>query len=265
MRQDRRQFIEEMVAQLVPIDDIMFRKMAEDKAFCEELLRTVMEDPQLTVLEAKPQFDVTNLQGRSVILDAYCELGDGRRVDVEVQQADNLDHQRRVRYNTALLTANISDKGIRFEDIPDVCAVYISRFDMFGYGLPVYHIDRHIRETEKTVFNGQSEIYVNASARDGSAIARLMRVYTQVDAFDADFPVTSRIKQRLKGAEEGKKTMCEIAEKLMYYGREEGREEGRSDTVVSLVKSGLLTAAQGAAQLGMSLEKFEALRAEFEK
>ena len=105
-----KEFILQLVRQLVPIDDIMFRKMAESREFCEELLRTVMEDPQLVVLEAKPQLDITNLQGRSVILDAYCELGDGRRVDVEVQQADNDDHQRRVRYNTSLLTANMTGR-----------------------------------------------------------------------------------------------------------------------------------------------------------
>ena len=280
MNIDEKEYIRSLVKQLLPIDDIMFRKMAESKAFCEELLRTVMDDPGLEVLEAKPQLDITNLLGRSVILDAYCELSDGRRVDIEVQQADNDDHQRRVRYNTSLLTANMAGKGTRFYDVPDVCSVYITRFDIFKRGLPVYHVVRRIDETDEPVFNGMSEIYINASAQGNSPIERLMRVFTQSGVTDAGFPVASAIKQRLTNSEEGEQTMCEIAEKLMDYGREkwmaagrlEGRSEGRTegrtegraeghaegkrDSIVELVQSGLLTAEQGAKQLKLSPEEF---------
>ena len=55
---------------LNPIDDLMFRKMAEDVGFCEEILRVILEDNELKVLETIPQWTGTNLQGRSVILDA---------------------------------------------------------------------------------------------------------------------------------------------------------------------------------------------------
>ena len=34
--------IREEAKKLVPIDDVMFRKMAEDKAFCQEILRVIM-------------------------------------------------------------------------------------------------------------------------------------------------------------------------------------------------------------------------------
>lgn len=57
---------------LNPIDDLMFRKMAEDVGFCEEILRVILEDNELKVLETIPQWTGTNLQGRSVILDAKC-------------------------------------------------------------------------------------------------------------------------------------------------------------------------------------------------
>ena len=35
---------------LNPIDDLMFCKMAEHKEFCEEILRVILEDDELTVL-----------------------------------------------------------------------------------------------------------------------------------------------------------------------------------------------------------------------
>ncbi len=91
--------IREEAKKLVPIDDIMFRKMAEDDGFCQEILRVILNDPKLIVVRNQPQFPVTNLQGRSVILDAHCILGDGRGVDIEVQKANDDNHQKRVRYN----------------------------------------------------------------------------------------------------------------------------------------------------------------------
>ena len=110
--------IREEAKKLVPIDDVMFRKMAEDKEFCQEILQVILDDPKLIVVRNQPQFPVTNLQGRSVILDAHCILGDGRETDVEVQKANDDNHQRRVRYNSAVLTANIMDPGEKFEKVP---------------------------------------------------------------------------------------------------------------------------------------------------
>lgn len=73
-----------IVSKLQMKDDIFFQKMFEDKAACGEILRVCMEAPALEVLEGVSQKELKNLQGRSVKLDAYCRLGDGRLMDVEV-------------------------------------------------------------------------------------------------------------------------------------------------------------------------------------
>ncbi|MCR5331421.1 MAG: hypothetical protein K6E62_09570 [Lachnospiraceae bacterium] len=85
-----------------------------------------------------------------MILDAHCILGNKREIEIEVQKAND-DHQRRVRYNGSLLTANITDPGEKFEKVPNVCVIFISRFDMFEERIPLYHIDRVIRETDRAV------------------------------------------------------------------------------------------------------------------
>lgn len=138
--------IREEARKLNPMDDLLFRKMSEDRAFCEEILRVILSDPGLAVLECTPQYDATNLQGRSAAFDARCILGSGKQVIIEVQRTDDDDHQKRVRYNSALLTTNITDPGKKFRNVPNVCAVFISRFDIFKGGLPLYHVDRVIRE-----------------------------------------------------------------------------------------------------------------------
>ena len=223
---------------LNPIDDIMFCKMAEHKEFCEEILRVILEDDELTVLEAIPQWQGKNLLGRSVVLDAKCVTGDGRQINIEVQKANDDNHLKRVRYNAAVLTTNISETGKKFEFIPDVCIVFISKFDVFYGGLPLYHIDKVVRETGQVIEDGLTEIFVNTVNYDGSKPARLMKLFTDNDAYSSDeFPITSELKSRLKSSEGGSRTMNEILEKLIsdekreseLRGEERGEKRGRKE------------------------------------
>ena len=239
---------------LNPIDDLMFCKMAEHKEFCEEILRVILEDDGLTVIEAIPQWQGKNLTGRSVVLDAKCVTGDGRQINIEVQKADDDNHLKRARYNAAVLTTNISETGKKFEFIPDVCIVFISKFDIFDGGLPLYHIDKVVRETCQVIEDGLTEIFVNTVNYDGSKPARLMKLFTENDAYSNDeFPVTSELKSRLKSSEGGSRAMNEILEKLISdekresekRGREEGimlgKEEGAKIIAKTMIEEGLPT------------------------
>jgi predicted transposase/invertase (TIGR01784 family) len=195
--------IREEAKKLNPIDDLMFRKIAEDKEFCQEILRVILGDDKLIVLESIPQWTGTNLEGRFVILDAKCVKGNGSQVDIEVQKANDDDHQRRVRYNGAILTTNVSDPGIKFENVPDVTVVFISKFDIFDGNLPLYHVDRVVRETGKIVDNGFEEVYVNTVAKDDSEVSELMEVFVDDTAYNSKFPKTSAGKRRYKETESG--------------------------------------------------------------
>lgn len=48
--------IREEAKKLNPIDDIMFRKMAEEKEFCQEILRVILNDSNLIVIDSKAQW-----------------------------------------------------------------------------------------------------------------------------------------------------------------------------------------------------------------
>ena len=205
---------------LNPIDDLMFCKMAEHKEFCEEILRVILEDEGLTVEEAIPQWQGKNLSGRSVVLDAKCVTGDGRHINIEVQKADDDNHLKRARYNASILTTNIAKTGKKFEFIPDVCIVFISKFDIFDSGLPLYHIDKVVRETGQVNY-------------DGSKPARLMKLFTENDAYSNDeFPITSELKSRLKSSEGGSMAMNEILEKLISDEKRESEKRGRKEGIL---------------------------------
>ena len=212
---------------LNPIDDALFQKMAEDTGFCQEILQVVLNDKALQVMDNVPQFMLKNLQGRSCILDVKCTLGDGRIINAEVQKSDNDDHQRRVRYNAALLTANIAEPGDRFKAIPNVVVVFISKFDMYKSGKALYHVDRIIRENGTMVDNGFR-------------------------------------KRLFKTTEEGVNEMCEVIEKYIAEGRREGirkgksegRREGKAEAIRILMESMSMTAEQAMKALKIPAGEF---------
>lgn len=237
--------IREDAMSLNPIDDALFIKMAEDVGFCQEILRVILEDKKLSVLSNTPQFVVKNLQGRSCTLDLECRLGDGREVNVEVQKADDDDHQRRMRYTGSLLTTNIADAGITFKQVPDVIVVLISRFDIFKAGRALYHVDRIVRETGNLADNGLREVYVNGEANDNTDAAALMRIFTESEVYDDEkFPATSERKRIFKTTEKGVGEMCEVIERNRAEGRAEGKAEGRAEAIKSLMDSMRLTAEE---------------------
>lgn len=232
--------IREDAMSLNPIDDALFQKMAEDISFCQEILQVFLSDKELRIMDNVPQFVAKKLQGRSCTLDVKCSLGNGRIVNIEVQKADDDDHQRRVRYNGALLTTNVTDPGDKFKDVPDVIVVFISRFDVFKSGKALYHVDRIVRETGKLADNGFAEIYVNAEVDDGSDVALLMDVFTEDNVYDDNrFPATSGRKRRFKTTEEGVSEMCEVIERNRAEARAEAKAETEEKNIVGMLKENI--------------------------
>ena len=128
--------------------------MVEDPEFCEEMISTILGE-KVIVKEVTPQNSIRNLQGRTVVLDALCVSESEKEYCVEVQKADDDDHQRRVRYNASCVTANITEPGTKFRQVPNVCEIYITKFDMFKGGKTVYHIG--CREKDESEIDGREK------------------------------------------------------------------------------------------------------------
>ena len=273
-----------------PIDDLMFRLCAGHKGFCEELLRTVLDDADLTVEENIVQYNLTNPGRRSVILDAKCRLRDGSLINIEVQTADRHNHQKRVRLHAALLTAEAGRPQMEFADLPNVCTVYICEFDIFGYNAPIYRVDRVLRGFGEVLDNGYTEIYINAKARDNSKISRLMELFVKREAYNyEEFGEVSRVKDYFINTKEGQEEMDSIIddlllenyEKIRAEGKKEGIAEGRAEGVaegiikgktqgfisafINLVREGVFTVSEACRRANVSEETFRAFMDKYDK
>ena len=205
----------EFVQKLRPIDNAFFPVLGQDPGVMEEILRVILNDDTLTVEKVIAEYTLPNLSGRGVRLDSFCETGDGHRINVEVQKADDDDHIRRCRYNAAGMTWKEAEKGTRFKDLPDVCVVYITEHDFLHGGRTVYHVDKILRENGSIIDDGSSVIYVNTAVNDGSTISDLMRCFMQKTVNDPRFPRLSERVHQYKNTEKGAAEMCEELERYI--------------------------------------------------
>ena len=199
-------------------DDLFFRKAAEDHDFCEEILRICLEDPKLDVLEFNRQEDITNLQGRSVVLDLLCRLGTGLLVNVEVQKHYGEKHFLRMRYNASCITANTTDPGDNFEKVTPLIIIYLTPFDLFKKGRVKYVYSSMLHEFNEIIDDKLIYICINAAVNDGSKIAKLMSVFSGDKKFRSLFPKTSAIIKRYQETEEGLSIMDNL---IVEYFRDD--------------------------------------------
>ena len=215
-----------LVQSLNVIDDIFFHKIAEDPEVCEEILQIILEKPKLKVIHSQVQRFLRNNGARSVILDALCELEDGSYANIEVQKADDDNHQKRVRFNQSNIDTTLTEKGIKYEDLPDIYMVFISKFDIFAKGRTIYHIDRVIHETGDVVENGVYEVYVNVAVNDGTEIAELMQYFKDSNGANEKFVKLCNRVDYFKYEKEGVKVMTTLFEK--YVNEEVAEERSKS-------------------------------------
>lgn len=202
----------------------------------EEMLRVILKDDNLRVVEVVVQNSIKNLQGRSVRLDALCIRGNGRPCNIEVEKSNDKHHLKRVRYNASCITANIIEPGEKFENVPDIDMVYISAFDLFKLGRVIYHVEPTILEADKVIDNELHEVYVNTEIQDESDISELMQCFLQTEVNNKKFPKLAQRIDFLKHNDEGVKYMCEISDEIREEGRAEGRAEERKKAIVNMLK-----------------------------
>ena len=115
----------EKIKSLRAIDDALFRLLASRKDVCQEILRNLLDDDNLEVIEVTPQDEMISLF-RGVVLDALCKLSDGKFCNIEMQKNDRENDIKRVRFHASLVTANKTPKGRDFSEIPNVKVLYIT-------------------------------------------------------------------------------------------------------------------------------------------
>ena len=196
------------------IDDALFRLVAEKEEVCQEILRTLLDMPELKVLRVTAQSVVQSFQ-REITLDALCEMADGTYCNIEMQKGKANDDISRVRFHAAAITAKYTAKGTEFGNIPEVTIVYISEYDALDNGRAVTHVTRCMESDHGyiPVNDGEDIVFANTAVDDGSVKSELLHLMLNKETFYSEkFPAISGAIGYFKGTEGGQAEVCKQVE-----------------------------------------------------
>ena len=223
--EQRYQYYKEIIQELTLMDDTFMRNVLKEKACVEYILQIIMEK-KIHVIEHIIQRDYKNLQGRSVVLDCVALDEDGKQFDIEVQQENEGASPKRARYNSGLMDMNILKPGQKFDELPKTYIIFITKRDILGYDLPIYHIQRTIKELHAD-FNDESYIiYVNSKKQDQTELGKLMHDFYCKNAADMNSEILAKKVRELKETQKGVDSMCRELEELFNNGIEIGESRG---------------------------------------
>lgn len=224
---------------LTLMSDMFMRNVLKKPECTEYVLQVVMGRKELKVLEQVIQKDYKNLQGRSAILDCVATDGEGNQFDVEIQQDREGASPKRARYHSGLMDMNTLEQGQDFDELPETHVIFITRDDVIGENLPIYHVVRKIQETGREFGDGSNIIYVNSERQDDTELGRLMRDFHCKRADDMYSAVLSERVRELKEVQEGVEGMCREMEKIYSEGEMIGENKAKREMALSLFRMGL--------------------------
>ncbi len=209
------------------IDDALFRLIAKNTAVCQEILRTLLDDENLVVIEANTQYTIVSLN-RELVLDALCKLGDGTYCNIEMQKSDSNNDIKRVRYHAAAVTTDKTLKGTAFDNIPNVKILYVTEYDALNNGKAITYVSRcqYVNDEYLPLNDGEDIIFANTCCKEDTMQSKLLSLFLRKDSFfEEQFPELSKVVQYYKGTKEGEIEMCKSIEE---FAASRALEEGLS-------------------------------------
>ena len=218
------------------MSDIFMRNVFKQRECLEYVLQVIMEKQDLRVIDQIIQKDYKNLQGRSAIMDCVARDSEGKQFDVEIQQDNEGASPKRARYHSGLMDMNTLNPGQDFDELPESYVIFITRDDILGYGFPIYHIDRHIKEADDSFQDEAHIIYVNSRKQEDTELGRLMHDLHCKNADEMHSPVLAKRVHELKDTQKGVKLMCHEMEKIYSEGMESGELKKAKETALSMAE-----------------------------
>ena len=238
--EDRYEKYKRILAGLTIMSDIFMRNVLKKRECTEYILRVIMDKEGLEVKEQVLQKDYKNLQGRSAVLDCVARDTESKQYDVELQQEEEGASVRRARYHSGLLDMNTLEAGQDFDELPESYVIFITRDDMLGYGLPIYHINKKIEEVTEDFQDGAHIIYVNAKIKDKeTALGRLMHDLQCRTADEMFSEILAERVRELKETPKGVEDMCREMDEIYNEGIEIGEQKAKKETAMTLASMGM--------------------------
>lgn len=145
-----------------------------------------------------------------------------------------------------------------YEKLPETYVIFITENDILKKNLPIYHIDRVIRETGEYFGDEAHILYVNGAYQDDTPLGILMKDFACTRPEDIHYkPLQERVKY-FKENKEGVATMCKMMEEM----RNEAAIAERKEFATKLLRSEHMSYEKISEYSNLPLEEVEKLAKE---
>ena len=255
------------------------------------ILRTILKNPFLVVQNITVQKIISNIGGREIKLDFYCEqIGENdkiiKRINVEIQRQSGGAIPKRARfYSSSLDSASLKEKA-PFKALTENYVIFFAEKDIFKQKQAYYNIQRYIEFTDekgnikhlKPFNDGSHIIYINGQYKDTTSdLGKIIHDFHCVKTDDMLCEELRKPAEYFKNKKKGDDEMYDIdifdlltdesKEKIMKELKEakaeakkdglaEGRAEGRAEGKKAGIAEALLKSAKRMIKKGIySLEE----------
>lgn len=230
-------------------DDLMAMVFDGNNLATGLLLKIILKRDDITVISVVGQREFQNpvVGGRDIRLDILAKDSMGKYYNIEVRKGAEGAHVRRARFNSSMMDSRMLKAGQEFSELRDSYMVFITQTDIFGYGIPIYTVNRRFEEIDVPFQEGSHIVYVNGSYKGDDAVGRLMHDFGCKESKDMYYPELAKGLTHFK-EEGGRKIMCEAVEK---YGDKRVLDK-QIEMIKNLMESMKWTAEQAMSAMQIS-------------
>jgi len=249
IRQDIR-IVEQIVDDMDLFDDDLMSMVFDgNHPATGLLLKIILKRDDITIISVVGQREFQNpvVGGRDIRLDILAKDSTGKYYNIEVQKRPEGAHVRRARFNSSMMDSRMLKAGQEFSELRDSYMVFITQTDIFGYGIPIYTVNRRFEEIDVPFQDGSHIVYVNGSYKGDDAVGRLMHDFGCKESKDMYYPELAKGVKHFK-EEGGRKIMCEAVER---YGDRRALDK-QIEMIKNLMESMKWTAEQAMSAMQIS-------------
>lgn len=208
--------------------DIFASVVFKNKGACLHLIRVLMQNPTLKILQIMAQNDIPQLISHGARLDVLAEDINGKIYEIEVQKQEEPAPARRMRFYSSVMDSEFLLKGASYDKLPEVYLFYLSENDIWKQGKLIYKIKQSLCSDDfcAPYDNGLHTAFINASVDDDSDIAKLMQYLKTANAGDTSQGALSAYVNKLKSPKGGKIIMGEFEKHFINEGVKKGIQQG---------------------------------------
>ena len=212
LRQNPRN-VNELVNELTLFDDDLMSRVFDKNIKATELLLRIILGKKVKVISVTGQNEMKNHQvgGRNITLDVDAMDENGEEIDIEVQGNSEGAH------DSSMVDSRMLKEGQAFRELRDSYVIFIYKHDKFRKGLPLYHVERYVGETNEQFRDGSHIIYVNGNYKGNDEIGQLMQDFREKNPECMHYTELAESVKHFKEKEGGREEMSEIVER---YGDE---------------------------------------------